>query len=141
MNIEELLQPIMFNSRVVSQALDNYDPADPHRRADEFDDEYTSPQVNKPFYDTSTVVPLTEEDSNISLVTLPDYSDEVISDFQIQRMLGKPINMENVVDLDTAPNYVNFVKNTIKNVIQSENEFNIDAVESQFLKQTTQSIV
>lgn len=141
MNIEELLQPIMFNSRVVSQALDNYDPADPHRRADEFDDEYTAPQVNKPFYDTSTVVPLTEEDSNISLVTLPDYSDEVISDFQIQRMLGKPINMENVVDLDTEPNYVNFIKNTIKNVIQSENEFNIDAVESQFLKQTTQSIV
>jgi hypothetical protein len=141
MNIEELLQPIMFNSRVVSQALDNYDPADPHRRADEFDDEYTAPQVNKPFYDTSTVVPMTEDDSNISLVSLPDYSDEVISDFQIQRMLGKPVNMENVVDLDTAPNYVNFVKNTIKNVIQSENEFNIDAVESQFLKQTTQSIV
>ena len=139
MNIEELLQPITFTSRVVSQALDNYDPADPHRRADEFDDFYTEPQVNQPFYDTSTSTPI--KGDNIDLTTLPDYSDEIISDYQISQILGKPINMENVVDLDTAPNYVNFVKNTIKNVIQSENEFNIDAVESQFLKQTTQSIV
>jgi len=40
--------------------------------------------------------------------------------------MGKAIPQENIVDLDTAENYVDFIKNSIKNIIASENEFNID---------------
>ena len=62
---------------------------------------------------------------NTSLTSFPDYSDEVMSDFRLAQMLGKPMEIPAVVDLDTADDYVNFIKNTIKNVIASENEFNI----------------
>lgn len=128
MQLQELLQPMFFNSRIVGESLDNYDPADPHRRADEFDDKNTAPLFNQPLYDTSTTTPIV--DSNMGLSNLPDYSDEILSDYRISQMLGKPIEVPNVVDLDTAPDYVNFIKNTIKNVIASENEFNIDGKEN-----------
>lgn len=128
MQLHELLQPMFFNSRIVGEALDNYDLADPHRRADEFDDKHTSPLFNQPLYDTSTSTPI--NDSNTGLTVLPDYSDEILSDYRISQMLGKPIQIPNIVDLDTAPDYVDFIKNTIKNVIASENEFNIDGKEN-----------
>ena len=46
-------------------------------------------------------------------------------------MLGKPVPQVSVVDLDTAVDYVDFIKNSIKNIIASENEFNIDNSEIQ----------
>jgi hypothetical protein len=47
------------------------------------------------------------------------------------QMLGKPVPQVSVVDLDTAVDYVDFIKNSIKNIITSENEFNIDNSEIQ----------
>jgi hypothetical protein len=128
-SIEDLLQPIFFGSRVVGEALDNYDYADPHRRADEFDDPETAPRVNQPLYDTSTSTPLRK--SNIDLDILPDYSDEIMSEYRIKQLLGQPLpDVSQVVDLDTAPDYVDFIKNSIRTIISSENEFNLDNKEN-----------
>jgi hypothetical protein len=100
--LEQFITPLTFPAFEFEQALDNYDIADPHRRQDEFDDINTAPIVNAPLYDTSITNPI--EKSNIGLSNL---------------------------DLDTAENYVDFIKNSIKNIIASENEFNIDNSEIQ----------
>jgi hypothetical protein len=123
MDLGEFVQPLLFSTIQFDEALDNFDIADPHRRQDEFDDINTAPIVNAPLYDTSITNPIKK--GNTSLTSFPDYSDEVMSDFRLAQMLGKPMEIPAVVDLDTADNYVNFIKNTIKNVIASENEFNI----------------
>jgi hypothetical protein len=124
MDLAEFVQPLLFSTIQFDEALDNFDIADPHRRQDEFDDINTAPVVNAPLYDTSITTPIKK--SNTSLTSFPDYSDEVMSDFRLAQMLGKPMEIPAVVDLDTADNYVDFIKNTIKNVIVSENEFNIN---------------
>ena len=127
--LEQFITPLTFPAFEFEQALDNYDIADPHRRQDEFDDINTAPVVNAPLYDTSITNPI--EKSNIGLSNFPDYSDEVLSDYKMSQMMGKAIPQENIVDLDTAENYVDFIKNSIKNIIASENEFNIDNSEIQ----------
>jgi len=119
----ELYQPILFDQVLFAEALDNYDYADPHRRQDEIDDENTAPIVNAPLYDTSITNPIKKSNTNIS--EFPDYSDEVMSDYKMAQLLGKQIDIESVVDLDTADNYVKFIQNSITNIIKSENEFNI----------------
>ena len=136
MDLSQFVQPLVFEQQVFSEALDNFDIADPHRRADEFDDPDTAPQVNAPLYDTSITNPIKESNKNIS--QFPDYSDEVMSDYQMMRMLGKDIDVPSIVDLDTAPNYVGFIQNSIKNIIKSETEFNIANSEIlEKLKQTS----
>lgn len=123
MDLSQFVQPLVFEQQVFSEALDNFDIADPHRRADEFDDKDTAPQVNAALYDTSITNPIKQSNKNIS--EFPDYSDEVMSDFQMMRMLGKTIDVPSIVDLDTAPDYSAFIKNSIKNIIKSETEFNL----------------
>ena len=126
MDIElvDFLQPLTFTAWEFSQALDNYDRSDPHRRADELDDVSTAPVVNAPLYDTSITNPMKVD--KISLLGFPDYSDEVMSYYKMAQMLGKPVPNESIVDLDTAEDYSDFIKNSIKNIIESENEYNID---------------
>lgn len=117
------IQPLLFDQQLFVEALDNYDYADPHRRADELDDKNTAPQVNAPLYDTSITNPI--KTSNINILEFPDYSDEVMSDYKLSLMLGKQPDIPVVIDLDTAPDYVDFIKNSIASLIKSENEFNI----------------
>lgn len=133
--LEEIGMPILFSSGMVAEALDNFDVADPHRRADELDDKKTSPIVNAPLYDTSITTPLNK--SNVSLQNFPDYSDEVLSDYKLAILLNKPVPAPNVADLDTDPDYVKFIKNSIKNIIQSEGEFNLNKsrITSELIKQ------
>ena len=133
--LEEIGMPILFSSGMVAEALDNYDVADPHRRADELDDRKTSPIVNAPLYDTSITTPLKK--SNMSLQNFPDYSDEVLSDYKLAILLNKPVPAPDVADLDTDPDYVKFIKNSIKNIIQSEGEFNLNKsrITSELIKQ------
>lgn len=127
----ELNQPLVFPpsgiTGGVTQALDQFDPADPHRRADEFDDppSQTAPRVNQQLYDTSTITP--EVDTNTSLEDFPDYSDEVMSEYKFKQMLGiaAPV-MPMVADLDTAPNYVGLIKATARGIYESENEFDVE---------------
>ena len=123
MDLAEFVQPLLFSSIEFDEALDNVDIADPHRRADELDDINTAPVVNAPLYDTSITNPIKK--SNKALNDFPDYSDEVMSDYRLSQLLGKPMEIPSVVDLDTADDYVDFIKNSIKNIIASENEFNI----------------
>jgi len=127
MDLAEFVQPLLFSSIEFDEALDNVDIADPHRRADEVDDKDTAPVVNAPLYDTSITNPIKK--SNKSLADFPDYSDEVMSDYRLSQLLGKPMEIPSVVDLDTADDYVDFIKNSIKNIIASENEFNISNAE------------
>jgi hypothetical protein len=122
--LEEIGMPLVFDNTMVAEALDNYDVADPHRRADELDDKRTAPIVNAPLYDTSITNPI--KVSELSLESFPDYSDNVISDYKLALILGKPVPSPNVADLDTDPDYVKFIKNSIKNIIQSESEFNLN---------------
>lgn len=122
--LDEFQRPLFFDVKAVSQALDTYDPADPHRRDDEFDDPDVKQNVVMPLYDLSIVNPVNA--SNLSLSEFPDYSDKVLSDYKIQKMLGRDIAMPAFVDLDTADNYVGFIQNSVKNVLASENEFNMD---------------
>jgi hypothetical protein len=135
MDLSQFVQPLIFEQQVFSEALDNFDIADPHRRADEFDDKDTAPQVNAALYDTSITNPIKQSNKNLS--DFPDYSDEVMSDYQMMRMLGKTIDVPSIVDLDTAPDYSAFIKNSIKNIIKSETEFNlVNAEVLENLKQT-----
>lgn len=127
------VEPLLFDQVMIHEALDNFDYADPHRRADELDDQDTAPRVNAPLYDTSITNPM--KSTNKYLGDFPDYSDEVMSDYRLAMMLGKPIDIPAVVDLDTAPDYVDFIKNSITNLIKSENEFNIDNAEIKELLQ------
>ena len=122
--LEEIGMPMIFTSDMVAEALDNYDVADPHRRADELDDKKTAPVVNAPLYDTSITNPIKK--SELSLESFPDYSDEVLSDYKLAILLNKPVPAPDVADLDTDPDYVKFIKNSIKNIIQSEGEFNLN---------------
>jgi hypothetical protein len=121
--IRQFLEPLVFNTFEFEHALDNFDPADPHRRADELDDPVTKPLVNQPLYDTSIANPI--KDSNLSLEDFPDKSDEFMSDFRMAQMLGKPLPTEVIVDIDTTPDYDTFIKNSIKNILKSENEYSI----------------
>lgn len=127
------VEPLLFDQVMITQALDNFDYADPHRRADEIDDQDTAPEVNAPLYDTSITNPI--KSSNQYLGDFPDYSDEVMSDYRLSVMLGKPIDIPVVVDLDTAPDYVDFIKNSIVNLVKSETEFNINNAEIKDLLQ------
>jgi hypothetical protein len=122
--LEEIGMPMVFTDLDVAQALDNYDIADPHRREDELDDKRTAPIVNAPLYDTSITNPIKK--SEISLGDFPDYSDEILSDYKMAILLNKPVPAPDVADLDTDPDYVKFIKNSIKNIIQSEGEFNLN---------------
>jgi len=121
---QDLARPLFFEASRIGIALDNYDIADPHRRADEFDDKHTAPLGNQPLYDTSTSTPI--KLTNLSLTEFPDVSDEVMSDYKIQKMLGKDIEVPQFVDLDTAPNYVQFIKNTANSLAASALEFTPD---------------
>ena len=118
---KDLAKPLFFDVKAVGVALDNFDPADPHRRADEFDDTHTAPKVDQPLYDTSVAAPIVA--SNLALDDFPDISDEILSDYKIQKMLGRDIEVPKFVDLDTAPDYVQFIKNTVASVAASEGEF------------------
>jgi len=125
--MDEYRKPMVFNEILISDALDNYDIADPHRRADEFDDKHTAPLVNQPLYDTSTSTPIHASTTNLS--DFPDISDQIFSEYKKKKMLGQPVgSIDNFVDLDTAPDYVNFMKNITKLTIQSENEFSTDNI-------------
>ena len=137
-DLEQFVTPLTFPAWEFETALDNYDIADPHRRQDEIDDRNTAPIVNAPLYDTSITNPI--EKSNIGLTNFPDYSDEVLSDYKMAQILGKPVPQESIVDLDTAVDYVDFIKNSIKNIIASENEFNIDNSEIQSRMKTVLGI-
>ena len=117
----ELAKPLFFDIKQVGLALDNFDAADPHRRADEFDDSKTAPLGNQPLYDTSTSTPIAA--SNVSLDDFPDVSDEIMSDYKIQKMLGRNPEVPTFSDLDTAENYVQFIKNTQLSIAASEGEF------------------
>tara|TARA_R110002126_G_scaffold255844_2_gene398861 strand:+ start:4261 stop:4707 length:447 start_codon:yes stop_codon:yes gene_type:complete len=119
--LQSLTEPLFFNTRAVSQALDNFDETDPHRNAYEFDDPHITEAANNPLYDTSKSTPI--HMSNSSLGDLPDISDAVMSDYKIQKMLGRDVEPPVFVDLDTAPDYVGFIKNSIRTQIASENEF------------------
>lgn len=123
--LKTMTQTLTFETKTLGVILDNYDNADPFRRADEFDDEDTAPQVNMPFYDTSISTP--QKDTNMALSDLPDYSDKILSDYKIQKMLGRDVPVPNFVDLDTSDTYAPFIQNTIKNVLASEGEFLLDS--------------
>ena len=117
----DLAKPLFFDVKQIGIALDNYDLADPHRRADEFDDAHTAPKGNQPLYDTSTSTPIVA--SNIALTDFPDISDEIMSDYKIQKMLGRDPEVPTFSDLDTAVDYVQFIKNTVASLAASEGEF------------------
>jgi hypothetical protein len=119
----DLAKPLFFDVKQIGIALDNYDLADPHRRADEFDDAHTAPKGNQPLYDTSTSTPIVA--SNIALTDFPDISDEIMSDYKIQKMLGRDPEVPTFSDLDTAVDYVQFIKNTVASLAASEGEFDV----------------
>ena len=119
--LQSLTKPLFFNAREVSQALDNFDESDPHRNAYEFDDPHIAEVANNPLYDTSKSTPI--HASNTSLGDFPDVSDYVMSDYKIQKMLGRDVGPPSFVDLDTAENYVGFIKNSIRTQTEAENEF------------------
>lgn len=124
MDLAQFVSPLVFEQTLFTEALDNFDYADPHRRADEMDDNNTAPVVNAVLYDTSITNPI--KATNINISEFPDYSDEVMSDYRLKKMMGKQVEIPRVIDLDTAPDYVDFIKNSINNLIKSENEFNIE---------------
>jgi hypothetical protein len=129
MNLEEMLRPMQFKQNTfefaLDNALDNFSKDNPHHQPD-IDDPMT-PKVNAKFYDTSIANPM--HGASSSLEDFPDYSDKVISDYRLQKMLGRDVPDPSIIDLDTSDDYVGFLKNTIKNVLSSESEFNIDLME------------
>lgn len=58
------------------------------------------------------------------LSNYPDYSDNIINDYIMSRLKGIEQAPPMVIDLDTAPDYVDFVNLSIKNMLEYENLFN-----------------
>ena len=57
----------------------------------------------------------------------PDFSDEKLNDYILDLMKGKEVPKPNVIDLDTAPDYVNFVNVSIKNMKGFEGQFDTES--------------
>lgn len=99
-------------------ALDANDP-NPHGNAFEVDDRdvetYVLDYNQQDLYFNKEVKDLSD---------YPDYSDQVINDYLMERINGIEKPPPQFVDLDTAPNYVDFVNLSIKNMLDFENQFN-----------------
>jgi hypothetical protein len=48
-----------------------------------------------------------------------------MSDYKIQKMLGRDPEVPTFSDLDTAVDYVQFIKNTVASLAASEGEFDV----------------
>jgi hypothetical protein len=118
----------MMTPQSVTQAVLNYDIADAHGQEDLLYQPRSAPVGNYKFFNTDVAYPMKRNIMNLE--DFPDYSDEILSDYKIAQMLGKPMEMPNVVDLDTSPNYVDFIKESIVSQIRSENEFDVNAQSS-----------
>ncbi len=100
--------------------LNLQNPNDPHMtRIDQENDGILQPDLDD-LFETS----FQTQGEHKSLSDLPDYSDEVISQYYFDALNGRdPSDIPQVVDLDTEPDYVNFVKKSISNMLKEENEF------------------
>jgi len=108
-----------------TQAILNYELDDPHGAEDLLYQNYSAPVGNYKFYNTTVANPMKK--NILALQDFPDYSDEVLSDYKLAEIMGKPMEFPDIIDLDTSPDYVDFIKKSIITQIQSENEFNVDA--------------
>jgi len=140
MQVQEFLKPITFTNTQFSEALDNADPTDPFNENVLMD---TKPKntFNTPLYNTSDthILPKTDQYNDIFLQDMPDYSDIQFYDYQMKKLMGKPVEENLIIDLDTAPDYVSFTQNTIRNLLKSQNEFNIDNTSTTIDKDLEQS--
>ncbi len=140
MELQEFLQPITFTNTQFSEALDNADPTDPFNE-NVLMDRRPANTFNTPLYNTSTTHNLekTDQYNDIYLQNMPDYSDIEFYDYQMKKLMGKPVEENLIIDLDTAPDYVAFTQNTIRNLLKSQNEFNIDNTTTKIDKDLEQS--
>lgn len=108
----------MLELRTFEQILDRTDPADPHQNQFEIQDPAVNPQMDTP------EITVAFKDEFTTLKNLSDFSDEHVEEMLMRRLKNPNALVDTFIDLDTAPNYVDFVKNSIKNMIAEENEFN-----------------
>ncbi len=99
-------------------ALDTIDP-NPHGNDFEVDDREVESYVQD--YDQQY---LTANRPVHDLSDYPDYSDQIMNDYIMSQLKGDEKPVPQIVDLDTAPNYVDFVNVSIKNMLEFENMFN-----------------
>lgn len=99
-------------------ALDTIDP-NPHGNDFEVDDREVETYIQD--YDQQY---LTANRPVHDLSDYPDYSDQIMNDYIMSQLKGDEKPVPQIVDLDTAPNYVDFVNVSIKNMLEFENMFN-----------------
>lgn len=99
-------------------ALDTIDP-NPHGNDFEVDDREVETYIQD--YDQQY---LTANRPVHDLSDYPDYSDQIMNDYIMSQLKGDERPVPQIVDLDTAPNYVDFVNVSIKNMLEFENLFN-----------------
>ena len=102
---------------ILMLSLDSNEP-NPHGDDFEVDDE----QIDSYFLEMEQE----KIDSNkqrYDLTDYPDYSDEKLNDYTINRMKGYDVQPPQIIDLDTAPDYVDFVNLSIKNMQSFAGEF------------------
>lgn len=109
------------DQEIMDMALDSIRP-DPH--GNDFD--ITDPIINN--LEMNFNNEKTYKKKVIDLADFPDFSDKEITDYLMNKMKGIETLQTPVIDLDTAPNYVDFVNLSIKNMQQFDNQFNEQSV-------------
>lgn len=114
-----------FDKDIFLEAVEKIKPDSSQNRYDPFQD-HEPELANQSFQDVNLML---HHKKIYTLDELPDESDEILSDYKLKTLLGTASGAPpTFVDLDTAPDYVDFVKNSIKNMLASENEFNDDSL-------------
>jgi len=121
-DLEELLNNEDEQTRLMT-ALDSIDP-NPHGNAFEVDDR----DIETLFLDYNETQ---NEHAYKDLTDYPDYSDLVYNDYMMNYLRGIDQPQPDFIDLDTAPDYVQFVNNSVKNMLDFENLFNDQTVYQQ----------
>jgi hypothetical protein len=118
--LKELTKPLFFSAAEFGRALERYSDDNPFHGEDELTGD-SSPVVDGPIFNITTGQ--TTKIDTRNLADFPDVSDEIMTDYRFRMMMGEDVQIPKFVDLDTAEDFVEFTKNTLGNILASEQEF------------------
>ena len=112
--LKELTEPLFFSAAEFGRALERYSDDNPFQSKDTLTGN-GQPAVDGPLFNITTGQYTKIETKN--LADFPEISDEIMTDYKFKVQLPK------FVDLDTAADFVQFTKNALGNILESEQEF------------------
>jgi hypothetical protein len=109
-------------AKLLYRAQDAFRYDDPHMSAYEIEDPDTRPLIHAPFTNLHSGISRQMIKRPVrDLTSFGDYSDAIIATNRVRQMTGRPL--VGFVDLDTAPDYTDFVRVMAQNVAAAEADF------------------